>query len=185
MKASERRLLMILGVLVAVCSGAILSQRFLLKQHTIERREHTQELKRMETQVMMAEADLWKQRLDWLRKMQPPMSSVNQASEELLETLLATAAGQGLAVQKKQLHEPVMAAFYRETGVTLTVKAPLPSVFRWMHGLLAPESFRVVSQLKITPDAANPAEVIAVMHVSQLHATDIANETSTAKKEGP
>lgn len=184
MKASERRLLSILGVLAAVCGGAILSQRLLLKQHAIERREQTLELKRMEHQAMMAEADLWKQRLDWLQEKQPSMSSVNQASEDLLEKLLAAASSQGLTIQKKQLHEPVTAVYYREIGVTLTVKGPLSSVFRWMHGLLTPESFRVVSQLRITPDAANPAEVIAVMHVSQLHSPDIASETSTEKKGG-
>lgn len=184
MKASERKLLLVLGVLTAVCAGAILSQRLLMKQQSIERREHTFELKRMESEAMMAEAGLWEQRLEWLRARQPVMASVNQASEKLLETLVSSASSHGLLVQKKQLHEPVTAAFYRETGVTLTLKGQLASVFRWMHGLLAPEFFRVVSQLKITPDAANPAEVIAVVHFSQLHATDVAGESPPGRKEG-
>lgn len=178
MKPSERRLIMILGMLTALCGGVILSQRLLRQQRAIERREQTLELKQMEGRAMLTEAELWKQRLDWLQTAQPTLASENQASEELLETLLATAAAQGLTVQKKQLHEPVTAAYYREVGVTLTVRGTLPSVFRWMHGLLAPEAFRVVSQVKIMPDAANPADVVAVLHISQLHAPALAQEPS-------
>ena len=176
MKASELRLLMILGVLAALCGGALLSQRLLRKQHAIERREQALELRQMEMQSMLTEVEMWRQRLNWLQETQPAMTSENQASEQLLETLLATAAANGLTVQKKQLHEPVTAAFYREVGVTLTIRGPLPSVFRWMHGLLAPASFRVVPQVKITPDAANPADVVAILHISQLHAPAVAQE---------
>lgn len=178
MKASELRLLMILGVLAALCGGAILSQRLLRQQHAIERREQTLELRQMEMQSMLTEVEMWRQRLNWLQETQPAMTSENQASEQLLETLLATAATNGLTVQKKQLHEPVTAAFYREVGVTLTIRGPLPSVFRWMHGLLAPAAFRVVPQVKITPDAANPADVVAVLHISQLHAPAVAQQPS-------
>lgn len=176
MKASELRLLMILGVLAALCGGALLSQRLLRQQHAIERREQALELRQMEMQSMLTEVEMWRQRLNWLQETQPAMTSENQASEQLLETLLAAAAANGLTVQKKQLHEPVTAAFYREVGVTLTIRGPLPSVFRWMHGLLAPASFRVVPQVKITPDAANPADVVAVLHISQLHAPAVAQE---------
>lgn len=178
MKASERRLLMILGVLAALCGGAVMSQRLLRQQRAIERREQTLELRQMEGRAMLTEAEIWKQRLDWLQSAQPAMTSENQASEELLETLLDAAAAQGLTVQKKQLHEPVNAAYYREVGVTLTIRGPLPSVFRWMHGLLAPAAFRVVSQMKITPDTANPSDVIAVVHISQLHAPAVAHESA-------
>lgn len=176
MKASELRLLMILGVLAALCGGALLSQRLLRKQHAIERREQALELRQMEMQSMLTEVEMWRQRLNWLQTTQPAMTSENQASEQLLETLLATAAANGLTVQKKQLHEPVTAAFYREVGVTLTIRGTLPSVFRWMHGLLAPASFRVIPQVKITPDAANPADVVAILHISQLLAPAVAQE---------
>lgn len=178
MKASERRLIMILGVLAALCGGVVLSQRLLRQQHEIERREHTLELRQMEAQGMLTEVEMWKQRLNWLQTTQPLMTSENQASEELLETLLAAAAAQGLTVQKKQLHEPVTAAYYREVGVTLTVRGSLSSVFRWMHELLAPDAFRVVSQVKITPDDANPADVVAVLKISQLHSPAVAQEPS-------
>lgn len=181
MKASERRLLMILGVLAALSGGAILSQRLLREQQVVERQQRSLELRQMESRAMLAEVELWNQRLVWLDHEQPVMQSENQASETLLETLLAAASSQGLVVQKKQLHEPVTAAFYREVSVTLTVRGGLPSVFRWLHGLLAPESFRVVSELKISHDAQNSADVTATVRVSQLHAPAVADGQ---KREG-
>ena len=73
-------------------------------------------------------------------------------------------------VQKKQLHEPASSQFYREVGVTLTVKGALPSVFRWMHKILSPASFCVVTELKVVPDSADPARVVAIIRFSRLHA---------------
>jgi len=179
MKASERRLIMILVVLAAVCGGAVLSQRLLRLQHGIERREQTLDLRQMEAQALLAETDLWQQRLDWLQTSQPSMTGENEASQELLESLLTSAAAQGLVVQKKQLQEPVSAKFYREVGVTLTVKGALPSVFRWMHQILSPESFRMVTELKVVPDSVDPASVVAIIHFSRLHAPVITGaETS-------
>jgi hypothetical protein len=177
MKASERRLIMILVVLAAVCGGVVLSQRLLSMQHGIERREQTLELRQMEAQALLAETDLWQQRLEWLQVSQPPMSSENEASQELLEGLLTSAAAQGLVVQKKQLHEPVSEKFYREVGVTLTVKGGLPAVFRWMHQILSPESFCVVTELKVVPDSADPASVVATIHFSRLHAPAMAESS--------
>lgn len=184
MKASERRLLVVLGVLAAICGGAILSQRLLQKQHAVERREQSLELRKMEAEALMAEADKWKQRLDWLQTTQPSMTSENQASEDLLEALVSAASTESLTVQKKQLHEPVTSAFYREVGVTLTVTGPLPSVFRWMHGLLAPQNFRVVSGLKITPDTAEPSNVVAIVRISQLHAPVVAGAGGQSTEGG-
>ena len=174
MKDSERRLIMILGVLAAVCGGVVLTQRLLRMQHGIERREQALELRQMEAQAILAETDLWQQRLEWLQVSQPPMTSENEASQELLEGLLTSATAQGLVVHRKQLHEGVSEKFYREVGVTLAVKGGLPAVFRWMHQFLSPESFCVVTELKVVPDSADPASVVATIHFSRLHAPAMA-----------
>lgn len=170
MKASERRLLIILAVLSAICGGAILTQHLLRLQHALERREQTIELKQMEARALLTEAELWRQRLNWLHASQPTMTSENQASEELLESLLASAAKHTLVVQKKQLHETVMQGSNRAVGLTLTVQGALPSVFRWLHAVQAPKSFCAIPQLKIVPNNDNPALVVATVHFSRLHA---------------
>lgn len=181
MKPSERRLLLILTVLAALAGMVILTQRLLRQQHLVERREQSLALRQTESRAMLADARLWQDRLGWLHATQPVMSSENQASEELLETLLRSATRHTLVVQKKQLHETVTKSFYSEVGVTLAVKGDLPSVFRWLHTLLAPDAFRAVSQLRITPDEADKSAVIATVRCSQLYAP--ATAAGTARKE--
>jgi hypothetical protein len=177
MKPSERRLIAILAVLAALCGGAILTQRLLRMQHALDRRAQTLELRQMETQALMAESALWQQRLAWLNSSQPPLESENQASEELLEALLASASEHRLQVQKKQLHEPVNGEHHREIAVTLTVKGALPSVFRWLHKVQSPDAFCAVPQMKIMPDGADPSLVVATLRFSRLH-TQAAQEVT-------
>jgi hypothetical protein len=176
MKASERRLLMILAVLAAVCGGAILTQHLLRLQHEVERHEQALRLKSMESTALLAEAPLWRQRLGWLQASQPSMKSENQASEEMLEALLASAAKHTLIVQKKQLHEAVTNDSYRAVDLTLSVLGDVASVFRWLHAVQAPESFCAVPQLKIVPHSENPALVLATVRFSRLHAPATAAE---------
>lgn len=182
MKPSERRLILILVIVALVAGGAILSQILLRKQRLIDRREQSLALQQTEAQAVLADAELWHARLDWLRSSQPTMSSENQASEELLESLLSAAAKNGLVVQKKQLHETVTKAFYREVGVTLTLKGPLPSVFRWMHEMLKPEAFNAVPEMKIIPDDTDKSGVTAMVHFSRLYTPATAG---AAAREGP
>jgi Tfp pilus assembly protein PilO len=180
-KASEKRLIMILLALAVVCGGAIISQWLLKRQRGLERREQALELKQEESSSILAESDLWKQRLSWLEGRQPQMASENEASKELLEGLLASATTLGLTVQKKQLHEPLSQQFYREVGVTLTVKGALPPIFRWMHQTLSPESFCTVTGLKVVPDSADAASVVATIHFSRLYLPAMAEAEEPAK----
>lgn len=184
MKPGERRLIAILGVLAAVCGAAIMAQMLLRKQSSLERRQQTLELKRMEAEAMLAESALWKARLEWLRANQPAMTSENQASQDLLDEILAAAAQQRLTVQKKQLHEAARTTFFNEVGVTLTLTGDLPDVFRWLHGLLAPESFRMVSYLKILPDTQDATKVTVIARINRRHAPAITAVESKKEEAG-
>lgn len=181
MKPSEKRLITLLVVLAAICGGVILTQRLLGRQRGLERREQTLALRHAEASAMLADADLWKQRLEWLQASQPAMTSDNEASKVLLEGLLASAAANNVTVQKKQLHEPVSADFYREIGVTLTVKGELPPIFRWMYRLLSPESFCRVTDFKVVPDPADPTTVVATIRFSRLYLPVVAEVGAPAK----
>ncbi|MEZ5385122.1 MAG: GspMb/PilO family protein [Prosthecobacter sp.] len=170
MNSRERRLIFLLMTLAALCAGAIATQSLLKKQRMLARREDSLTLKKQESAAMLAEAGLWKSRLQWLQAHQPPVSSDNQASQALLDELLASASQNDLTVQKKQLHETIQTGFYREIGVTLTLAGDVPDVFRWLHGLLSPESFRMVSLLKIIPDPQAPSKVSVTSRISRRHA---------------
>ena len=170
MTAGERRMISLLVVLSAISGGALMTQALLGKQSALNRRQQTLELRRVEYQAMLQESALWNARIDWMNANQPGMSSENQASQELLESLLAAAAAGKLTVQKKQLHEAVHTPFYHEIGVTLSLTGDLPDVFRWLHGMLTPESFHLVSVLKIMPDAENAAQVSVTTRINRRYA---------------
>ncbi len=184
MKASERRLVAILAILAAVCGGAILSQSLLRKQRELERRAQALELQQMEATAMLAEADLWKARLDWMRSNQPAMTSDSQATQALLDEMQAAAAKHNLVVQKQQLHEAAHQSFYNEVGATLVMEGDLPDFFRWLHGMLSPESFRMVSLLKITPDAQDKAKIIFTVRLNRRHSTALTAVEESPTKEG-
>lgn len=169
MKANERRLIAILVALAAVCGGAIISQSLLRKQHDLDRRAVALDLKQMEAKAMLAEAELWKARFDWLKANQPVMVSESQATQELLDEMQAAATQHNLVVQKTQLHEATRQSFYNEVGVTLVMLGDLPDFFRWMHGMLSPESFRMVSLLKIVPDAQDKTKILFTVRMSRRH----------------
>lgn len=183
MKASERRLLVILGVLAAICGGVILSQSLLRKQHELDRRAQALQLKQMEASAMLAEADLWKARFAWLKANQPAMSSESQASQALLDQMQAAASAHHLVVQKTTLHEAVRQASYNEVGVTLVMLGDLPDFFRWMHSMLSPESFRMVSFLKIVPDTQEKAKIVFTVRINRRH-SPVLTAVEEEKKEG-
>ncbi|WP_395718930.1 hypothetical protein [Prosthecobacter sp.] len=168
MKASERRLLTLLGVVAALCGGAILTRHLLQMQHAVERKERGLQLRRMEADALLREAGLWQQRLTWLDSTQPELTSENQASEELLEGLLQAAAAHSLQVQKKQLHEPAAGVFHQDVGVTLTVRGTFSAVFRWVHAIQLPESFCAVPRLQMSADSADPNLVVVSVRFSRL-----------------
>lgn len=184
MKASERRLIMILAVLAALCGGAILSQSLLRKQRELERRAQALELKQMEANAMLAEADLWKARFDWMRSNQPPMTSDSQAQQALLDEMQEAAAKHNLVVQKKTLHDATHQSFYNEVGWTFVMQGELPDFFRWLHGMLSPDSFRMVSLLKIAPDAQDKDKIVFTVRLNRRHSTALAVEESQPKEGG-
>lgn len=183
MKDSERRLLNILGVLAAVCAGAVMSQGLLRKQRALDQRDHAQGLQQMEASAMMSEAGLWQARLDWLTTHQPAMTSENHASQELLDEVLSSAAANRLAVQKKQLHEATRQPFFHEVGVTVSLVGDLPDVIRWMFALQDPESFRLVSLFKVIPDGKDQTKISVTVRVNRRHAPAVV-ASPPAKKEG-
>lgn len=189
MKPSEVRLLSLLGALAALCGGAIMSQSLLNKQRDLSRRAQALELKQMEANGVLAEAELWKARYEWLLAHQPAMTSGSQASQELLDELQEAASQHNLVVQKKQLHEATRHTYYHEVGVTLTLQGDIPDFFRWLHSMLSPESFRMVSLLKIVPDTQDKSKIVFTVRMNRRHAPELAaaaaaSSADPAAKEG-
>ncbi|QIF05915.1 GspMb/PilO family protein [Roseimicrobium sp. ORNL1] len=151
MKENERRLLMVFVVLAAVMGGAILSQRFLQWSHRLDRLERDLELAKMESDVLIAQASLWKQRSEWILQTQPVAADSYDAGKGLL--VLKEAAEQGgIEVLKTQIEPEAQTAYYQQYGVTLTVRGELPKILGWIYSTLDPSAFIVVPRLRISPE---------------------------------
>lgn len=184
MKPSEQRLIAILVLVAAVCGGVLLSQMLLVRQRALDGRAQALELKQMEASAMLAEADLWNARYGWLKANQPPMTSGSQATQDLLQEMLAAAGANNLVVQKQQLLETSRQVYYHEVGVTLTLLGDLPDFFRWLHGMLSPESFRMVSLLKIVPDAQDKTKIVFTVRLNRRYAPALTAADDGRKEAG-
>jgi hypothetical protein len=181
MKASERRLVGVFLALGGILGGVFTVQHIRGWQHRIERREREVELAQVESRTLMGEAPQWMAREGWLVQVQPAAESELQANEGLLEHLRSSATAAGLEISKTQIEATHQTEYYRQFGVSLLLKGDLPPLMRWVHGLLGPQSFYVVPQLRISPDKEDPEKVTAQVRVWRWYRADLklATETGT------
>lgn len=176
MKASERRLLIVFLVLAALMGGAFMGQRLLKWDHRLDRMQRDLELARMESDVLIAQAPYWKASSEWIQQTQPVAASGFDAEDNLLRTLEHAARGAGFDIQKTQVEVVVQTPYYRQYGVTLTVKGDLPKILEWIHATLVPSDFYVVPRLKISPDKTEKSEdVIATVTFLRRYTPEFAS----------
>lgn len=159
MKASEKRLLSLFLLLLAAVGGMVLTQRLKAWQHNVEVKEHKLSLERMETEGMLAQASEWKAAAAWLAEHQPPAKDKTDADNELYQTVRQKAEGAGLSVSNEQFQPSEDTDYYHQSGVTLTVKGELPSVFRWLYSMQSPTMFAVIPSLKVKTDKDDDKKV--------------------------
>lgn len=182
MKASEQRLLMVLIVLVVVFCTGFMTMRMLDWQTLLDRKARSITTRKAETHRLLAEAGMWSERLGWLRTAQPQMSNVNRANSDLDKALLDSAKRHSVVIENKQLQEPVETAHFHQVGETLLVKTEIKPLFQWLHEMLSPDTFHMVSHLTIMPLPEDPTKVSATIHISRLYSltqTGTANTVET------
>jgi hypothetical protein len=162
-KGSEKRLLIMFLVMLAVVVGMILSQKLLSWQRSVLSQGRALAAERMESELLLAEAPVWTERGKWLAANQPVAKNDLDADNDLFETLLAKAQAAGVSVVAKQFQEQVKNEYFQQYGVTLTVNGELANVFRWIYSVQSPQAFRVVPYLKITPDKDDAAKVVCAV----------------------
>lgn len=185
MKSSERRLLIVFLVLAAVMGGALLSQRLLQWDHRLDRMARDLELAKMESDVLIAQAPYWKASSEWIQRTQPVAASGFDAETHMLQTFEHAAKGAGFDVQKTQVVEVAETGYYRQYGVTLTVKGNLTKMLEWIHATLVPSEFYVVPRLKITPDKGESQDVVATVTFLRRYAPHFAGAASSTPAQSP
>ena len=103
MKRSEVSLLAVVVALAALFGGVLGFQKLKGWQHRIERREQELELSQMEANALLAEADMWRARGEWLSQSVPAVASDLDANQGMLDTLTRTATAAGLKITNTQI----------------------------------------------------------------------------------
>ena len=170
MKASEQRLVMILIALVAVFATGFMSMRMLAWQRALDKKDRSVAMRQTEMEQMLAEKDVWQQKLDFLRQKQPPMKNVNAANKELYQFINESAQKHSLEINNRQNVQPAEGTYFHQVGETLVIKAEVKPLMQWMHELLSPDSFYYISSLSIQPLPEDNSKVLAQVHVTRLYA---------------
>lgn len=184
MKASERRLLMLFLVLVALLGGVLLADQLRAWQHRLDRRERDAELVQIEATTLLAEAPQWMARGAWLAQAQPVAKSELEANQGLLDVLQGSASAAGLEIQKPVIDPVHKTDVYRQFGVSFTVKGEVPALMGWIHSTLQPGSFYVVPSLRITPDKEVPEKVTAQVRFWRWYGPELAAAPEPPRPDG-
>jgi hypothetical protein len=169
MKSSEKRLLFIL------LSMLVLGGVFLGMDQYLKRRDALlAEKARLETEwivieTLFEEKEIWEMRAQWLAENQPPFTSSEQIDQAIYDEALA-AEIEGVTTSKQTLMPTVTTPDYVQAGVSLTASGELRDVFRWIHELNRPESFRVIRNLKMAPDKEEPGKILAQFELLRWYA---------------
>jgi hypothetical protein len=116
----------------------------------------------------------WEERENWLDETVPHFASRQEASAALLESL-ESLDRTGIALQSRQLSEPAgeesddesANSYFEATSVKLELEAPEAALYRWIHQLHQPETFRGVTALTI--ERANEGRLRAEIELSQFY----------------
>ncbi len=159
MKSAEKKLLLLAGAVLVSISALVAGKKMNTWQRSLTVRESSMKQDETETVLMLSTAAEWRARGAWLTQHQPVAGSNLEADLEIFDGMSQRAQQLGLNVVARQHQEPADHGAFRQFGAAFTVKGNLASVFRWIHAAQSPEEFRVVPDLKITPDKDDPAKV--------------------------
>jgi acyl-CoA synthetase (AMP-forming)/AMP-acid ligase II len=170
MKASEKRLLFALLGIFFLGAVVISSDFYFDKRDTLVAEAATLETEWVEIEALFEEKEIWEMRADWLTQQQPKFTSNEQIDQAIYQEALADKVP-GVTTSKQTLLPTVTTPDYVQAGVSLSASGDLPSVFRWLHLLNRPESFRVIRNLKVQPDKEKPENVIATFELLRWYAS--------------
>lgn len=98
------------------------------------------------------DAHVWEERMQWLDKRLPKMTSRDQAQAALLEELQTSAKALALDIDGQSFVKPASTPHYQEVAVKMNLDGPERKVFQWVAGLQSPEKFQAIKFLRLRPD---------------------------------
>ena len=127
------------------------------------------EIEWVEIETLFEEKDLWETRAAWLDQNQPKFTSNEEIDQAIFKEAEAEDV-EGVTTSKLALLPTVSTRDYVQAGVSLTASGELGDVLRWIYDLNHPQDFRVIRNLKISPDKEAPEKVVAHLELLRWYA---------------
>lgn len=156
LSSSEKRLLAILCVLLAIVVNGGLAKFFVKNRRLIADQEQEKRAQIEAMQVVAQGAPFWRARSEWLQTAQPRFESEASAGNALLTSVKELASKQGLSLSKQQLASVLSEPGVEAIPVQFEVKGGWQGFCRFLMDLQAPDRFIVIqsARLKVDPSDA-------------------------------
>lgn len=177
MKASERLLLSAFLTLLLVGGAVILWDLYRDRKALLIDDRERMELELVEIEALMEDKATWTARAEMLAQTQPAFTSRADADNAIFADAQSGDAA-NVATSEIKLIEPVITPHYVQSGVTMRATGTVEDVFRWLHGLQTPETFRVVRSFKATPHPEENEQIECEIELLRWYApSDVAVAT--------
>lgn len=160
MKPSEKRLLIGLLAMLLLGAGVIGSDYYFDRRDELLAVKANLDNEWITIETLFEEKEIWEVRAAWLEKNQPAFTSTELIDQAIFKEALASDID-GVTTSRHTLLPTVHTPYYTQSGVSLNAAGDLASVFRWLHDLNRPESFRVIRNVKIGPDKDKAENIVA------------------------
>lgn len=150
MKASERFLLTSFLVLLLFGGAVILWDLYRDRKALLIDERESLELNLVEIEALLEDEAIWTQRAALLEEKQPRFTTREAIDNAIFEDA-RSGEDANVTTSEIKLIEPVATPQYVQAGVTLKAEGTVEDVFRWLHELQSPDTFRVVRSFKANP----------------------------------
>jgi hypothetical protein len=158
MKSSERLLLTSFLVLLLLGGAFILWDLYRDRKDLLVAERAQLELDLVEIETLLEDEEMWTARAAMLAESQPAFTTRADIDNAIFEDAQSGEAA-NVTTSEIKLIEAVTTPQYVQAGVTLKAEGTLEDVFRWLHQLQSPDTFRVVRRFKAVPHPEEDEEI--------------------------
>lgn len=149
---TERFLMAVLGALVLLLVVLIVVRSV---RGTLDR-NRAEELRLRglleEYNSWIAQAEIWKEREQWLLTHQPLVWNREKSEADFAQMLQETVAAEGMQILGQRLAGSQEVGKFVESSIQMTIKGTTEAIIRWLHRLQQPGEFLSVRQLNLRLD---------------------------------
>jgi hypothetical protein len=170
MSSREKKLLSLLLI-----AGFIMLNFFLYSQYHQKKSIYETNLDTANNQLRQAisnqnNSELFTEQMQWLAENEPVPSNAQTVQGQLQELVEKEAQTAGLTLKPKSqefIATDTTGTYYHRAQMKISVTGREDSLYRWLHVINDPASFRAATQIRLTPNTQNDELIDCTAFISQ------------------